>query len=196
MAGNNPYAAPKASLAMPDGGGVDTSSPFSSKGRFARSTYLAYSFGTMFIVMLLAAALGATGLLSGNTAGMGPGATVAMALGYLVVLYVSTIFGIRRLHDLNWSGWWIVVMYIPIVGIVLAVPMLFFRGTAGVNSYGPPRPPRTLHVVLAWLMGLIPIAGIVAAIAIPAYVDYTKRAKAAQSASQPPAIEQPQVERP
>lgn len=196
MAANNPYAAPKSNLAMPDSGGVDTSSPFSSKGRFARSTYLAYSFGTMFVMMLVAAALGATGLMSGNTAGMSPGTTVAMALGYLVVLYVSTIFGIRRLHDLNWSGWWIVVMYIPIVGVVLAVPMLFFRGTAGANNYGSPRPPRTLHVVLAWLMCFIPIIGILAAIAIPAYVDYTKRAKAAQSASQPPAVEQPQGERP
>ena len=40
MTSSNPYAAPKAKLETPDTGGVDTSSPFSPKGRFARSTYL------------------------------------------------------------------------------------------------------------------------------------------------------------
>lgn len=195
MAGNNPYAAPKANLATPDSGEIDTTSPFSPKGRFARSTYLAYSFGTMFVMWLLIVAVAGTGFARTDASDMGTGTTVITVVAYLAIIVVSTIFGIRRLHDLSWSGWWMVAMYVPIVNIVLAVPVLFFRGTAGPNQYGPPRPPRTLHLVLAWLLGFIPVAGILAAIAIPAYVDYTKRAKA-NALPQPPAIEQPQDARP
>lgn len=195
MAGSNPYAAPKANLATPDSGEVDTTSPFSPKGRFARSTYIAYSFGSMFVIWLLVAAVAGTGFARTGASGMGAGAAIATLIAYIAMLVVGTIFGIRRLHDISWSGWWMVAMYIPIVNLVLAVPMLFFRGTAGSNQYGPPRPPRTLHLVLAWLLGFIPVVGILAAIAIPAYVDYSKRAKA-KALPQPPAIEQPQGARP
>jgi uncharacterized membrane protein YhaH (DUF805 family) len=133
MAGNNPYAAPKANLATPDSGEIDTTSPFSPKGRFARSTYLAYSFGTMFVMWLLIVAVAGTGFARTDASDMGTGTTVITVVAYLAILVVSTIFGIRRLHDLNWSGWWMVAMYVPIVNIVLAVPVMFFRGTAGSN---------------------------------------------------------------
>lgn len=195
MTSTNPYAAPKANLEMPGSGEVDTTSPFSPKGRFARSTYLAYSFGTMIVFWIILAVLGGVGMMTGNMQNMGIGSMIIMGIAYIGILVIGTIFGLRRLHDLDWSGWWIVAMFIPIANLFLAVPMLFFRGTPGSNRYGAPRPATRTHLILAWLLLALPLIGIIAAISIPAYVDYTKRAKAG-SLEAPTAIEQPQDARP
>ena len=196
MTSTNPYAAPKANLEMPGSGEVDTTSPFSPKGRFARSTYLAYSFGTMFVFWLVLAMLGGAGVMTGKMESMSMGAAIIMVIGYVGILVIGTIFGLRRLHDLDWSGWWIVAMFIPIANLILAIPMLFFRGTPGPNRFGAPRPATRTHLILAWVLFAIPFIGIIAAISIPAYVDYTKRVKAGSPSQQPPAIEQPQDARP
>ena len=44
---------------------------------------------------------------------------------------------IRRLHDLNRSGWWALIMLIPLVNLLFAVYVIFFKGTKGPNKYGP-----------------------------------------------------------
>lgn len=55
----------------------------------------------------------------------------------LAFLVPSFAVGIRRMHDINRSGWWILV---PIYNIVLACQ----PGDIGENSYGPPEPPASL----------------------------------------------------
>ena len=189
MTSSNPYAAPKANLEAPDAGGVDTTSPFSPKGRFARSTYIVYSFGMTLVVWLAMAAVAGTGFITGDFSDVGGGlAAVLFWVLYVAVLVVGVIFTVRRLHDLNWSGWWTVAVFVPLVNIVIAIPLVFFRGTKGSNKYGPPRPGTRSQAVLATLLFLIFFGGIIAAISIPAYVDYTKRAQA--QSQQAPAIEQ------
>ncbi len=56
---------------------------------------------------------------------------------------VEIIFGIagwsvtaRRCHDLNKSGWWQLIVAIPLVNILFAVYVWGFRGTVGSNRYG------------------------------------------------------------
>ena len=44
---------------------------------------------------------------------------------------------IRRLHDLNHSGWWCIGVILPGINIVFAVYLVFFIGTNGPNKYGP-----------------------------------------------------------
>ena len=48
----------------------------------------------------------------------------------LAVLIPSIAVGIRRMHDTDHSGWWIIV---PIVNLVFAVQ----KGTEGENRFGP-----------------------------------------------------------
>jgi len=44
----------------------------------------------------------------------------------------------KRLHDLNASGWWqLIINFIPF-GQVLLIGLLFFKGTEGANRYGEP----------------------------------------------------------
>ena len=44
---------------------------------------------------------------------------------------------IRRLHDLSKSGWWILVMPIPIIGWILWIIWFTTRGIDGPNRFGP-----------------------------------------------------------
>ena len=48
----------------------------------------------------------------------------------------SWLIAIRRLHDLNKSGWWLLVSFIPYINIVFCLYILFAPGTPGENKYG------------------------------------------------------------
>jgi uncharacterized membrane protein YhaH (DUF805 family) len=50
---------------------------------------------------------------------------------------------IRRLHDTNRSGWWLLISLIPIVGGIVLIVFLATAGTRGANRFGPQPPERT-----------------------------------------------------
>lgn len=43
---------------------------------------------------------------------------------------------VRRLHDINRSGWWILIGLVPIVGWILLIYWYAQPGTAGANPFG------------------------------------------------------------
>lgn len=51
-------------------------------------------------------------------------------------VWFSLAQGVKRLHDLNKSGWLILLMFIPIVNAIFGLYMLFADGTVGPNQYG------------------------------------------------------------
>jgi uncharacterized membrane protein YhaH (DUF805 family) len=55
----------------------------------------------------------------------------------LAVLLPSIAVGIRRLHDTNRSGWWILIGLIPCVGWIILIVWYATEGVAGPNQYGP-----------------------------------------------------------
>lgn len=176
MSAVNPYEAPQASLERPDADvGYDETSPFSPAGRFGRASYIAYVFGMYFALMLCA------GIFMGIATALGDiGSLIGGALSiivYVAFFVMAIIFMIRRLHDLNWSGWLSALTVVPIVNIIIAIPCLFFRGTAGANNYGPPPKPNRTHTIVAAVSILLVVGvGILAAVAIPAYQEYLQRA--------------------
>ncbi len=51
----------------------------------------------------------------------------------------------KRWHDRNRSGWWVLVLLIPVVGVVwLLLDNGFVRGNRGPNRFGPPPPANTV----------------------------------------------------
>ena len=53
----------------------------------------------------------------------------------LVVLAPSIAVSIRRLHDTDRSGWWLLLAFVPLVGLVL-IWFMAEEGNAGTNRYG------------------------------------------------------------
>lgn len=158
----NPYQAPAAPVA--DAG--DATQPvrvFSTAGRIGRARYIAYGFGlyllSVFVGVLAARLLGDVGAVLASVA------WVAMAV-------LGVILTIQRCHDFNMTGWLALLIVVPLANLVF----LIVPGTAGPNRFGAPTPPNSVGVlVVAWLIPGIVIAGMIAAIALPAYQTYLQR---------------------
>ncbi len=54
----------------------------------------------------------------------------------LIVFMPSLTVGVRRLHDINKSGWWILMWFVPIVGWGLLIFWYTRRSDEGINRYG------------------------------------------------------------
>ena len=168
----NPYRAPAAAVAD----AADEYEPvniYSASGRIGRARYIAYTLGLSIlfgvVVAGVAGALGATG-----SAGLAGIATIVIYLGLFVWMFMLTI---QRAHDFNTTGWLSILMLVPLVNLLF----WFIPGTDGANRFGGKTPPNSVLVLIAaWLVPIVFIAGIAAAIAIPAYSDYVKRAQSKQ----------------
>jgi uncharacterized membrane protein YhaH (DUF805 family) len=157
----NPYAAPKAALADEGSSEVQPVKLFSTAGRIGRARYIAYGMGLYFLV----AAIGA-----GLVAVLGQWAVLLAGLAYLVVAFMLTV---QRCHDFNTSGWLSLLLLVPLANLIFWI----VPGSEGRNRYGAPTPPNgAFTLVIAWLLPAVFAIGIAAAIAIPAYQDYVKRA--------------------
>lgn len=53
----------------------------------------------------------------------------------VVVPYLAVI--VRRLHDTERTGWWILIAFIPFVGVLILLVFLILQGTRGDNRFGP-----------------------------------------------------------
>jgi uncharacterized membrane protein YhaH (DUF805 family) len=56
----------------------------------------------------------------------------------LALLLPSLAVSVRRLHDTNRSGWWILIGLIPLIGIILLIVWWASRGEPHSNRFGPP----------------------------------------------------------
>jgi uncharacterized membrane protein YhaH (DUF805 family) len=64
--------------------------------------------------------------------------TFVQAVVALVLLIPSLAVAVKRYHDRNKPGWWILIVFIPIIGLVWYIVELgFLPGTPGPNRYGP-----------------------------------------------------------
>jgi uncharacterized membrane protein YhaH (DUF805 family) len=55
----------------------------------------------------------------------------------VVLLTIPSIaVKVRRLHDINFSGWWVLLGLIPIVGNIALLILYIRRGTKGLNRFG------------------------------------------------------------
>jgi uncharacterized membrane protein YhaH (DUF805 family) len=69
-------------------------------------------------------------------------ALAAWLVFVLVALIPSIALSVRRFHDQDLSGLWLLVGIVPIAAIVICVMLLFVRGTPGANRFGAdPRGP-------------------------------------------------------
>ena len=56
----------------------------------------------------------------------------------LAILLPAIGVGVRRLHDLDKPGWWLLLSLIPIVGPLVLIYWFVQRGSGVPNQYGPP----------------------------------------------------------
>jgi uncharacterized membrane protein YhaH (DUF805 family) len=54
----------------------------------------------------------------------------------LAVLIPGIAVSVRRLHDTDRSGWWILINGIPLIGVIVFLVFTAQAGTPGDNQYG------------------------------------------------------------
>ena len=108
---------------------------FSFSGRITRRTFWRANLVALGISILLYAifiALTAIGFLPDFV-------TVSGILLVGVTCYFSLYaIAAKRWHDRNMSGWWSLVSFVPLFNFLMLIPLGFFKGTDGPNSFGPP----------------------------------------------------------
>ena len=117
--------------AWPDG---DPDAPwpmlFSLRGRISRKRFWLWGVGAM-----IAFAFVLQGLLAVARVRLGTAEQIANVL----LLWPALAVSVKRWHDRDRSGWWVLVALLPVVGwlwLLLANGLL--PGSRGVNRYGPP----------------------------------------------------------
>lgn len=125
------------------------------EGRARRSEYWLFTlfqvlvtFGLFLVLVMVAAATGGDGDQAGAAAVM---IMALLGLFCLAMLIPSLAVSIRRLHDSDKSGWWLLLSFVPFGGFVVFIFTLL-DGTPGDNRYGPdPKgrpgyaPPTVVH---------------------------------------------------
>jgi uncharacterized membrane protein YhaH (DUF805 family) len=55
----------------------------------------------------------------------------------LAVLLPSIALSVRRLHDIDRTGWWLLIAFVPLIGAIVLLIFAVLDGTPGDNRYGP-----------------------------------------------------------
>lgn len=99
---------------------------FWSFGRMRRTTYALFSIPTLFVVLIMRAAMEAAVLSMNSYSGAD---LFLMTIIELLPFYFLIFLGIKRLHDCDYKGWWILVPFVVAV-------IWFVRPTQGINRFG------------------------------------------------------------
>ena len=64
------------------------------------------------------------------------GIAVLSSLWSLATLLPGLAVSVRRLHDTDRSGWWILIAFVPIIGFLVLLYFYIQNGTEGQNRFG------------------------------------------------------------
>ncbi len=103
-----------------------------SSGRARRKEYWVFVLINVIITIALSFIDLALGLFD-PVIGLG----LCSGLYSLAIFIPNISVGIRRLHDTNRSGWWLLVFLVPIIGTIILIVLLALDSTSGDNQYGP-----------------------------------------------------------
>ena len=112
---------------------------FSFTGRARRAEFWWFVLFNIIVSVVLNLVGGATGLTYNATPAGFPYAIPFSipSLVYMVLVLIQGIaLAVRRLHDSNKSGWWLLIAFIPLIGAIVLLVFYILPGTAGANKYG------------------------------------------------------------
>lgn len=180
---NNPYQAPSSNLTNERANDFDDTHRLSVQGRSGRANYITFTFlyGVAIIVIMILIMLFAGflfGALFGNNVFIV--SMVGIVIGYVYLLSVFIRLQVRRLHDLNLTGWLVLLplvlgfvsviipyrssiyaggaasallLFLSLTQMVFGLFVTFWPGNPEANQYAsPPKPPETWSVVIATIV--------------------------------------------
>ncbi|MCK0127816.1 DUF805 domain-containing protein [Erythrobacter sp. F6033] len=102
-------------------------------GRSRRKEYWMFILGVIIVAVIVGLIEGVTGM-GGSIGGVyGP---LSMLL-IVAIIIPSIAVQVRRFHDQDKSGWFVLLGFIPFVGGIIVLVFMCLEGTRGENQYGP-----------------------------------------------------------
>ena len=132
----NPYAAPQGEIIHPSSSFAPLTWKqilFSFQSRIPRRQYWA-GYGIQMLASLVLGGIAGGAAAASNS----PGLMVAILVPvYIFAIWSGLALAVKRCHDRDKSGWFLLVGLIPIVGAIwLFIEVGCLRGTEGANRFG------------------------------------------------------------
>lgn len=108
-------------------------------GRAVRSEFwwfVLFIFAGNFILGIVDSVLFGTTVITDTGFEASTNTPVLSGLFGLATLLPGISVAVRRLHDIDRSGWWYWIILIPLVGFILLIVWFATGGTRGPNRYG------------------------------------------------------------
>mgnify|MGYP006098445607 FL=1 len=105
---------------------------FSTNGRIPRSTFWTKFVLVFSIIYLIGIGVDISNDSFDQESKIGPFSGILIILSF----YPGIAGTIKRAHDRNRSGWFILLSIIPFVNIWVTIELNFLKGTSGDNDYG------------------------------------------------------------
>jgi uncharacterized membrane protein YhaH (DUF805 family) len=101
-------------------------------GRARRTEFWYFVLFNIIVTIVLSLIDRLIGTFSG-TANLG----ILSGIYGLAVVIPTLAVTVRRLHDTDRTGWWILIGLIPLIGTIVLLVFYLTPGTPGSNRYGP-----------------------------------------------------------
>lgn len=101
-------------------------------GRSRRKEYWYFVLFSFIISIVLSIIDGILGTRS-SSSGLG----LLSGIYTLAILIPSIAVSVRRLHDIDRTGWWVLISLIPVIGTIVLFIFAVLDGTPGSNRFGP-----------------------------------------------------------
>lgn len=165
---SNPYASPESDVSTHGSAEIQNTSIWNKRGRLSVASYWGQSLAIFVIsAIVISIVAGIIAYMTGgfdspgesfNPENFSPLVLIPVAILYLVMVWISFCQMIKRIHDINLNGWWVLTTFIGI-GLIL----LFIPSKGEPNRFGGWRQTRMWEKVLAVLL----LLGLILAVASP-----------------------------
>lgn len=108
---------------------------FNFGGRASRSEYWWF---TLFVFLLVIVATVVDLSIDRTSPEMG----IVAALVVLIHAIPTLLVGVRRLHDIGHSGWWLLICIVPLIGLITLVVFALLRLAGGRKPFWAIAPSR------------------------------------------------------
>ena len=105
---------------------IETLKNFSFKGRATRKEYFAFALFQLLVIVFISFAAK-------------PFGNAVFFLAYFGYILLTTVQGlaiaVRRLHDISLSGWFLILCFVPFVGVFFGLYLMIKGSSEGENIY-------------------------------------------------------------
>jgi uncharacterized membrane protein YhaH (DUF805 family) len=114
---------------------------FSFQGRINRAKFwLVHVAMWVVVAIVFSVILGSAAMSSDPQAALqsvGAVGGIILLVVYILALWIGLAIAAKRWHDRNKSAWWILIVFVPLVGgLWYLIECGFLKGTTGANKYG------------------------------------------------------------